>query len=235
MLATIEVNFRFAGLGFDEKTEHQRTNFNLALAGFKSQDPKRQERAVATFEELAGQKFPPAMYAYGTLLRAGQFVNKDAEKGRALIAKAADKNFGPAIHELGAMYLEAKQSPADIEKGIQLFRDAAMLGSKQAQYALAARYKAGDGLPRDQERARYFFRLCAAGGDVNCQFRLGKLLFELPARRERDYLQAIAFLQLAADQGVAQAKSLADAETARLNPEQVRWVNKLKVQLVRPQ
>ena len=37
VLATIEVNFRFAGLGFDEKTEHERTKFNLALAAFKSQ------------------------------------------------------------------------------------------------------------------------------------------------------------------------------------------------------
>ena len=175
------------------------------------------------------------MYAFGTLLRTGQFVNKDVEQGRALIAKAADKNYGPAIYEVGAMYLEARQSPAGVDKGIQLLRDAAVLGSKQAQYALATRYEAGDGLPRDQERARYFFRLCAAGGDANCQFRLGKLLFELPDRRERDYLQAIAFLQLAADQDVAQAKGIADAETARLNPEQLRWVNKLKGQLVRPQ
>lgn len=87
-------------------------------------------------------------------------------------------------------------------------------------------------MPRDLDRARRNFRLCAATGHPDCQVRLGKLLLALPERRERDYVQAIAWLKLAADQGQAEARDLVEQESPRLTPEQLSAVLRLKAQMV---
>jgi TPR repeat protein len=122
----------------------------------------------------------------------------------------------------------------DIDKGLQDMRDAATLGSPQAQYYLGNRYGKGDErMPRELDRARRYFRLCAGQGVAVCQFRLGLLLYQDPNRRERDYLQSIALFQLAAAQGLDEAKPLADTETPKLTAEQSNWVATLKKQIVR--
>lgn len=67
ILATVEVNFRFPQIWFDEKAEHQRTSFNEALQTFRRADPgaKALDRAVKSMENLSRQKFPPAMHLVG--------------------------------------------------------------------------------------------------------------------------------------------------------------------------
>lgn len=76
------------------------------------------------------------------------------------------------------------------------------------------------------------FRLFAATGHPDCQVRLGKLLLAVPERRERDYVQAIAWLKLAADQGQAEARELVEQESPQLTPEQVSAALRLKAQMV---
>lgn len=66
-----------------------------------------------------------------------------------------------------------------------------------------------------------------------CEYHLGRLLFDAPDRLERDYVQAVAWFQLAAEQGMADAKDIATTESARLTAAQATWVKALKVQLVR--
>ena len=232
VLATIEVNFRFLESRFDEKAERHRTAFNLATRDLKSQDAKHAERALKTVKDLAHEKFGPAMYVLGKMQVSGELVAKDTDQGLALIRKAADKNYGPALYELGVMYLDGNTLPRDSEKGLRLLRDATVLGSTQAQFYLGAIYEMGDGVPLELERARRYFRLCAASGQPFCQFRMGRLLLNLPGRQEREYLQAIAWLKLAADQNMTQARELMDKELPKLTPEQVAWIDKLKVQLV---
>jgi TonB family protein len=67
ILATVEVNFRFPQIWFDEKAEHQRTSFNEALQTLRRADPgaKALDRAVKSMENLSRQKFPPAMHLVG--------------------------------------------------------------------------------------------------------------------------------------------------------------------------
>jgi TonB family protein len=233
--ATIEVNFRFKDERFDTKAEHRRTEFNVAVRHLNRQDPKAAERAVKTIQDLVKQKFPPAMYALGKLESSGEFVQREPADGLALITKAAEKNYGPALYELGAMYYEGNQVPRNGERGLKLLRDAAMLGSSQAQFFLGAHYAAGDGVPRELDRAGRYFRLCAATGVPKCQFELAKLLLDLPGRKERDYVQAIAWALLATDQGLPEARQLADAERPKLTEEQVARAIKLKAQLVHKQ
>ncbi len=112
-------------------------------------------------------------------------------------------------------------------------RAAATLGSRQAQFYLGNRYENGDGVPRELDRARRYYRLCAAQGVALCQYRLGLLLYQAPERRERDYLQAIALFQLAAEQGLTEANHLVSSEAPKLTAEQSSWVSTLKSQIVR--
>jgi TonB family protein len=234
VLVTVDVNFRFPGSWFDEKAESRRTKFNLALEALRSHDTERADQAVKTIEDLARQNYPAAMDLLGRMMNAGQYVEKNPDQGVLLIAKAADKNYGLAVFDLGLLYLEGARVPRDTDKGLKLIRDAALMGSTQAQYHLGQRYEEGSTLPRDAERARYYYRLCAARGDSKCQLHLGKLLLDLPAREERDYVQAVAWLQLAADRGNGEAKAIAKTETAKLTQAQEDWVNKLKGQLAAP-
>lgn len=229
---TVEVNFRFRGGEFDEEAEKRRAAYNLAAADLGGQDLKRGEAAAAKIQDLARQQYAPAMYSLGKMHRSGQYVAKDPEAALALITKAAHKNHAPAMHELGWMYTEGGGVPRDVGKGLRLLRGASMLGCVQSQYFLGSEYETGGLVPRDAEQARYYFRLCAASGQILCQFRLARLLLELPERQQRDYIEAIAWLELAGEQGHAEARRIADAETAKLTPGQLDWIQKLKPQLV---
>jgi TPR repeat protein len=66
-----------------------------------------------------------------------------------------------------------------------------------------------------------------------CQYRLAGLLLDQADRPERDYVQAVAWLQLAAEHGLAEASEIASREAAKLTPTQTAWMTTLKAQLIR--
>jgi hypothetical protein len=234
ILATVEVNFRFHGVSFDSRTERRRTSFNLAIQSLSRGEatPAAIDRAVKTMLELCGQKFPPAMHAVGIWKVNGERIPKDPAEGLDLIQKAAAKHYAPAIFELAVRRFEGRDLPPDKARGLEEMRTAATLGSRQAQLYLGSLYEKGDGVPPEPDRARRNYRLCAAQGVAACQYRLGRLLYDAPDRKERDYLQAVALFQLAADQGLADAKTAASSETGKLTDEQTTWVARLKRQIV---
>lgn len=235
ILAIVEVNFRFVGRWFDEKAERRRTAFNVAwqTATRTNAGPAAVDRAVKSMLDLCRQKFVPAMYVVGLWKIDGEHVAKNATEGLDWIQKAADKNYGPALYEVALRHIDGRDLPVDPDKGLQEMRAAATLGSPQAQFYLGNRHETGDGLPREPDRARRYFRLCAAQGVALCQYRLGRLLYTAPDRPERDYLQAVALFQLAAEQGLAEAKEIASAEARKLTAEQRKWVTTLRGQIVR--
>jgi TonB family protein len=235
ILATIEVNFRFPGLPFDDKSERQRTAFNVALQTLKRTDtsPTATDRAIKTMQDLCSQKYPPAMYLVGMWKTTGERVAKDPEDGFAWIQKAAAKNYGPALYELAVHRLEGRDLPKDLDKGLEEMRQAATLGGSQAQFYLGNLYEKGQGVPQEVDRARRYFRLCAAQGVAVCQYRLGILLLNAPDRPDRDYVQAVALFQLASEQSLQEAKDIASREAANLTAAQSKWVDTLKTQLVR--
>ena len=161
----------------------------------------------------------------------GEVLPKDTTGGLSKIQYATEKNYGPALFFTGNSMMQGELFPKDVSKGLSLLRDAAVLGSGQAQFALGDKYERGEGVDRDIERAKRYFRLCAATGTPECQFRLGKLLIAAPQHGDQDWLQAIAWLQLAGDHGLAAAKTLGEPETTKLTPQQAQWVARLKAQL----
>jgi TPR repeat protein len=118
----------------------------------------------------------------------------------------------------------------NIEEGLKQMQQAALLGSAPAQFHLGRRYEIGEGVPQDLDRARRSFRLCAAQGVGLCQHRLARLLFQNPGRPERDYVQAMAWFQLASEHGIAEAKQLVDNEAQKMTRSQVERMNILKAQ-----
>ena len=59
ILATVEVNFRFEGLRFDEKAEHQRTAYNVAVTTLNRRNPRPAaiDDAVRSILDLGRHKF----------------------------------------------------------------------------------------------------------------------------------------------------------------------------------
>jgi hypothetical protein len=66
-----------------------------------------------------------------------------------------------------------------------------------------------------------------------CQYRLGRLLLDSANRPERDYVQAVAWFQLAGERGIQEARDIASREAAKLTPAQTVWMTTLKAQLAR--
>ncbi len=61
------------------------------------------------------------------------------------------------------------------------------------------------------------------------------MLLDNSPREERDFLQAIAWLELAAEDRNDEARLLLDSQDRHLTATQISWVKKLKEQLVRRQ
>jgi TonB family protein len=232
--AVIQINFRFPRIWFDTKAEERRTSFNLALKNLQDGSPTITKRAVETIQDLAAQKFPAAMYSAGRWeMNGDNEIAKDETDGWRLIQEAAGKNYGPAMYDVAIRALRAGGDPSDLEKQRQTIRDAAVLGSVQAQFYLGEVYEGGVAVPADTARAARYFRLCATKGEPLCRFRLGRLLLAKPDRSEDEYVQGLAWLQLAADQKVDEARALFDSEQPKLSKAQVNSVNTWKSQLSR--
>lgn len=230
VLAMVEMSFRFQGIPFDEKTEKRRTEFNEAIRPFNlpNATPARIDNSVKKIQALAAQKFPPAMHAVGLWQINGQHVPKNPEEGLHLVEQAAVKNYGPAIYEIAARRIAGEGYSKDVATGIEELKRASLFNSQQAQFNLGQRYERGVDVPIDTARARRYFRLCAAKGVAECQYRLASLILTQPHRPERDYVEAVAWLQLAAAKGHDEAKAAEARETANLTPSQTEWLGQVK-------
>jgi TonB family protein len=229
-ITTVTVDFRLFHRVFDPTAEERRTSYNLVVE--EIQTHRRSEKTLATIQNLAQQKYPPAMYLYAKMLEAGDGFPRDPGQALRLIVEAAEKNFAAAMYEEGRMLLEGRRLPKDPDKGLELVRNAAVLRNRPAQFYLAAAYERGDGLPQSPEQARQYYRLCALQGETICQVRLARLLLDRPDREDRDYLQAIAWLELADEKGDPQARPLLEHERPGLSAPQIDWVKRLKEQFL---
>jgi TonB family protein len=228
-ITTVTVDFLLFRRGFNPAADEQRTAYNLAVEEIRTH--RRTEKTLTTIQSLAQQKYPPAMYLYAKMLEAGDGFPRDPDQALHLIVDAAEKNFAAAMYEEGRMLLEGRRLPKDPDKGLVLVRNAAVLRNRPAQFYLGAAYESGDSLPQSPEQARQYYRLCALQGETLCQVRLAKLLLNKVDREDRDYMQAVAWLELADEKGDAQARPLLERERPGLSAAQIDWVEKLKAQI----
>ncbi len=229
-ITTVNVEFRIFHRVFDPALEQRRTNYNLVVE--QIQTHRRTDETLESIKNLAQQKYPPAMYLYAKMIEAGDGFPRDPDLALRLIQESAGKYYAPAMFDEGRMLLEGRRLDKDPDRGLELVRNAAILHNRGAQFFLASEYEGGGLLPQSPEQARQYFRLCALQGETVCQVRLAKLLLEKQDREERDYLQAIAWLELASEHGDVQARLMLEPERPRLTESQTDWVDKLKTQIV---
>jgi len=235
---SVEVKFRIFHRRFDPSADDRRNQFNLAVDALHRNRLSHlppDAATLVTLERLAGQKYPPAMYVYGKLLECAEGVTEDRTAALRLIFEAARAAYPSAMFDIGRMMMEGRRLQKDPEKGLELVRNAAIMGNRRAQFFLGVAYMSGYGLPRDPDRANQNFRLCAAAGETPCQVQLAKLLLSHAPRQERDYLQAIAWLELAAAERNDEAKLILEAQNDPLSAKQASWVDQLKGELLRRQ
>jgi TonB family protein len=233
LVTRVTVNFSLTNLPVDGKAEKQHAEFNRAFGAVQA--GKQDAATIDSLRNLTAQKYPPGMYLYGKVLEAGQSVTADPEQGFRLIQESADKKYGPALYEVATERLQGNRLEKDPVKGIELMQNAAKFGSKGAREFLGEAYEKGSGVPVDFDKSRQYFRLCAAGGDPACQARLGSSLLEHSDQPDRDFVQAIAWLQLASDSGNKDAAAMLESQGARATPAQLRSASQLKAQLVHAQ
>lgn len=237
-VTNVEVKFRIFHRRFDPGADERRTSFNLAVDAIQRKRREKEPPDAETLDvvrKLAQQKYAPAMYLYAKLLEAGDGVAQDRDAAFHWIWEAAEKGYPSAMFDIGRMMMEGRRVAKNPEKGLELMRNAAIQGNRRAQFFLGVAYAGGYGVPQDAERAHQNFRLCAAMGESPCQVQLAKLLLQGATREERDFLQAIAWLELAAEDRNDEARMILDREGAALTDKQASWVNKLKTQLVQRQ
>ena len=245
--ATVQVNFRLMW-PFDSNAEKQRTSFNQTLLEVRGQkDGKPTPKQLKVIERLSAQDFPPAEYLLA-VWQLSSLINADNRvDGLALLEKAIRKKYAPALLYSGVMNLEGKFVPRDPGKGLTLVREAADLGSERAQHLLAGKYETGEtgeGVERDLDSSIKYYRLCAASGVATCEFRLGQLLLTQyrgddlhnavstsPKLKRRTFLEALAWLGLAADRGVGEAKKIVEEESEHLTEDDAKWVSRVQGQL----
>ncbi|QOY90735.1 TonB family protein [Paludibaculum fermentans] len=230
-LANARVNFVLNGRKFDSGAEEKRTKFNLALKGLAARQGPQREQSIKSIRDLAQAKFAPALYVLGTFLQKGDGMDVDLPRAQELIQESANGKYGPALFVIGFSRLNSAAHPAEKEAALRLIADASTRGSYNAQFYLGDTSERGTHGPPDLERASRVFRLCATTGHSDCQYRLGKLLLDQAPKQERNLLQAVAWLQLAADQGQPDAVALLKQETSSLTAEQAVRVRRLKPQL----
>ncbi len=228
-VTTVEVKFRIFHRRFDPAAEDRRNTFNLAVDAI--QRKQQTAETLDAIRKLARQKYVPAMYLYGRMLQAGDGFPRDGDLALRFVGEAAQKGYPSAMFDVGRMMMEGRRLEKDVDKGLELVRNAAILGNRRAQFFLGVAYLGGYDVPKDAERARQNFRLCASVGESPCQVRLAMLL--LQNDEQRDFLQAIAWLELAAEERNDEAKLILDRQGASLSEKEISWVKKLKSQLVR--
>ncbi len=233
--AHVDVSYRLLPTRSEFTATRRRTEFNAALATLRKTAAKKKDvdRALKSVRNLSGKGFAPAMYLLGVMLVEGDRVPPDAAAGLKLIQQAAEKDYGPAIYQLAIRRMEGRELARDSDWGLRDMARAAYYGSTQAQAYLAQRYESGDGLPQSREQAEHFYRYCAASGIGACQYGVARLLLAEPALDGRRRVEAVAWLQLAVENGVAEARGLEARELSRLSPTQIKSLVSLKPQLGR--
>ena len=215
------------------KYERRRTHYNVALSHFTRSDGPAKTAAVETMRRLTREGFAPAMFALATWIEDGRLAPEGSENVVGLLTMAAEQELPVAMYEVGRRRLSGQGFPVDREKGLKLIREAASRGNWPAQLTLASFYEAGDVVPPDRELALKYFRLCA-GGELGCQYAVARLLLSAPSRKERDVVEAVARLELAANQGYVSARTLLDQERPNLTAAQAKRVAELKKALSPP-
>jgi TPR repeat protein len=181
------------------------------IAGFlRERDPAR---AASLFSKCAEQGVPECASALGTLYEKGDGVERDPAKAFELYRQSAEGGFREGQYNLASLYARGEGVQQDKALAIRWYKASAESGYARAKYNLAIIYTFGDGTAIDKDEANRLFMSAAEDGLKEAQRNVGIMHFNL-----REFDQAVTWLQMAADQGDAEAVRLLEIAKRYASP-----------------
>lgn len=225
--------------------------YNLASELFRTRPPG-DPRTLALFRQAAELGHLNAMRALVDIYGEGRGTPRDLVAAAEWARKSAAGGCMKGKTMLAIAYQHGRGVPADLPVAVALYREAAEAGDPVAQHNLGLRHARGEGVgvsrseaarwfqrAADQGFARSFsalgtlragwdqpealrlYRLAAERGDSDGQTNLGRAYMDGNGIKA-DPVAAAMWLQLAARQGVEDAKTSLDKLRPTLTPQQAR-------------
>jgi TPR repeat protein len=192
LLGSVEGEFQYAhmlSLGFPGKERNQKEAMNIISRLARKNHPKSNHilaldaikrksftEAVRYLNIASDGDFGLSQSILGTWTSKGQFVKKNAERGRELLQKAHEKSIPEASANLSEFFL--RDNPSNREKALELLLISATAGIPIAQHNLASLYLDTDDIPpQNVGFAIEYWKMAAEQNYIPSQFMLAQLSF----------------------------------------------------------
>jgi localization factor PodJL len=156
--------------------------------------PQDAAKAAYWYQQAAANGLAPAQYRLATMFERGKGVGQDAPSALSWYEKAAAQGNVKSMHNAAVLIMGGKAGAVDAAKALSLFDSAARHGLRDSQFNLALLYERGFGTKANPQQAYFWYRVAAEQGDTQ-----------------------------AAERGAALAKSLSQADRARLDTKVTAW------------
>jgi TPR repeat protein len=167
------------------------TELRLELAK-RELEQGRCEKALAIWEELAGDGIAEAQLYLGTVRYTGECGGRDFTEALIWLSAAADQGNPHAYINLGAMYYRGEGVERNRPEAARLYTIAAKKGLPAAQNALAGMYWKGEGVEQDRSLAIVYWRKAAEQGFPPAQYALGRAIYKDDPEAGRRWLERAA-------------------------------------------
>jgi TPR repeat protein len=160
-------------------------------------------------------------------------VSAELEENCRAAAQAGDPMAQFVMSRIARFH--ARQDPGKLPEAIDWLQKAAGQNNTQAMFDLGVMYLNGDGVETDLQRARELFTTVAQRKSPGAQIMLAQM-YATGKGVQQDYVQAVAWLTVAIDQGrlkstdAASVKAFRDGLTAGMTPEQQKQAKDLASQ-----
>ena len=193
---------------------------------------KNHANAEKWFRKAAEQNDENAQHDLGVMYANGEGVDRDFFEALKWYRKAAAQNHAQAQFQIANMYVEGFTVEMDFFEAMKWYRKAAEQNHAQAQFRLARMYEAGvgDGIGRDYAEAMKWLRKAAEQNDADAQYALGMVYYNGVVKGEKDFVEAYAWWNLAANESRKAADELDELEP-RMGQAQVLEAQKRSKEL----
>jgi TPR repeat protein len=191
--------------------------------------PQDYAEAGSWYRKAADQGLAEAQRYLGDMYEKGRGTPQDYAEAAKWWRKAADQGNADAQFSLGAAYTLGRGVPEDYAEGVKWHRKAADQGDVYSQFALGTIYAAGPGgVPQNDSEAVRWLLKAAKGGHAKAQYLVGKMY-----AKGHNFQEAYAWLQVATEQGVSEAREGRDVVAAVLTPDALLSAQARATQYVR--
>jgi TPR repeat protein len=185
--------------------------------------------ALQYYQQAAELGDADAQFISGGMYFQGLGTSRDFLKAFRLLRQAAQngKSSPESQRILAQAYLLGSGIPKNYEKARYWYDRAAESGDKEAQNELGFMYYIGNGVERNVAKATRYFREAARQGLPLAQYNMGIIYYTGNGVEQADLIQAYAWFNLAAAQGLPQALAARQSLESALSPGELKEAQRL--------